>query len=70
MTKNEISQLAQNIKKIKKDKKFSKSFLVRETGLDYHTIAKIENGSTPDPRINTVIKIARVLEVSIDDLIK
>lgn len=65
-----ISPLAKNIKRLIKEKKFSKSFLVGKTELDYHTIAKIENGITPDPRINTVVKIAKVLEVSIDDLIK
>ncbi|MBI4993731.1 helix-turn-helix transcriptional regulator [Candidatus Wolfebacteria bacterium] len=66
----EISSLAKNIKRLMKEKKLSKSFLVGKTELDYHTIAKIENGITPDPRINTVVKIAKILEVSIDDLIK
>ncbi len=70
MTKKQISQLAKNLKKIRNEKKKSKSVLVGETKLDYHTISKIENGTTPDPRINTVIKIAKALEISLDDLIK
>lgn len=69
-TKNkEISKIAENVKRLKKEKGFSKSDLVRETGLDYHTIAKIENGKTPDPRINTVIKIAAALNKTLDQLV-
>lgn len=70
MTKEQASQISKNIKKIIKEKKVSKSVLVMKTGLDYHTISKIENGATSDPRINTVIKLVRALEISLDDLIK
>ena len=69
-TKNkEVSKIAENVKRLKKEKGFSKSDLVRETGLDYHTIAKIENGKTPDPRINTVIKLAAALNKTLDQLV-
>ena len=70
MKKNiEVSKIAENVKRLKKEKGFSKSDLVRKTGLDYHTIAKIENGKTPDPRINTVIKIAAALKKTLDQLV-
>jgi transcriptional regulator with XRE-family HTH domain len=70
MKKNiEVSKIAENVKRLKKEKGLSKSDLVRETGLDYHTIAKIENGKTPDPRINTVIKIAAALKKTLDQLV-
>jgi transcriptional regulator with XRE-family HTH domain len=39
-------------------------------GVTLHTIAKIETGSTPDPRIETLRKIANALGVGVDDLIK
>lgn len=74
MTKKEVSkknsEIAKNVKRLKKEKGLSKSDLVRETGLDYHTIAKIESGKTPDPRISTIKKIADVFNVSIEDLIR
>jgi len=63
-----VSKLGKNIGKFKKEKGFSKSELVRRTGLDYHTIAKIERGITPDPRINTVLKIAHALEKTVEEL--
>lgn len=66
----QISNIAKNLKKIRCEKHISKSKLVAETGLDYHTIAKIENGITPDPRIGTLKKIANALNVPIDNLVK
>lgn len=38
--------------------------------MTFHTIAKIESGAAPDPRIETVKKIANALGVGIDDLMK
>lgn len=58
------------IANIRKQVEVSKSDLVRETGLDYHTISKIERGVTPDPRVHTVEKIADALGVSINQLLK
>lgn len=64
------SKIGVNIKKFTKKNGFSKSELVRRTGLDYHTIAKIERGVTPDPRVHTVVKIATALGITVEDLIK
>lgn len=66
----QTSNLAKNFREIRSKQKLSKSSLVIMTGLDYHTIVKIENGATPDPRIGTVKKLARALDVSVDELIR
>lgn len=63
------SKIAKNLRKFRAEKKLSKSKLVTATGLDYHTIAKIENGRTPDPRVHTVVKIALALEKSVEELV-
>lgn len=63
------SKIAKNLRKFRAEKKLSKSKLVSATGLDYHTIAKIENGKTPDPRVHTVVKIALALEKSVEELV-
>lgn len=65
----EASKIAENFKRLKKEKGLSKSELVRLTGLDYHTLAKIERGVTPDPRINTVIKIANAFGKKLEELV-
>jgi len=47
-----------------------KNKLSKLAGITLHTITKIESGATPDPRIETVKKIADALGVSIDDLMR
>lgn len=66
----EPSKIGVNIKKFSKKNGLSKSELVRRTGLDYHTIAKIERGVTPDPRVHTVVKIASALGITVEELVK
>lgn len=69
MSKN-ISIIAKNIKKFREKKGISQDKLSKLAGITLHTITKIESGATPDPRIETVKKIAEALGVSVDDLIK
>ena len=64
------SKIGKNIKKYRKKLGISQDVLSKRADLAYHTIAKIEAGSTPDPRIVTVKKIADALGVTIDDLMK
>lgn len=68
--KKKNSKISKNLKKLKKDRNWSQSDLSRITDLAYHTIAKIENGATPDPRISTVIKIAKAFKVPVEVLVK
>ncbi len=67
---NEISTIAKNIKKYRAKLGISQDKLSKLAGITLHTITKIESGATPDPRIETMTKIAKGLGVSIDDLIK
>jgi len=65
-----ISIIAKNIKKYREKKGISQDKLSKLAGITLHTITKIESGATPDPRIETVKKIADALGVSIDDLMR
>jgi predicted transcriptional regulator len=69
MSKQE-SKIAANIKKYRKKLGISQDVLSKKANLAFHTIAKIEAGSTPDPRIETVKKITDALGVTLDDLMK
>lgn len=62
--------IADNIKKYRNKLGISQDVLSKKANLAFHTIVKIESGSTPDPRIETVKKIADALGVSLDDLMK
>ncbi len=64
----EMPTIAKNIKKYRAKLGISQDKLSKLAGITLHTITKIESGATPDPRIETVKKIADALGVSIDDL--
>jgi len=66
----EKTKIGENIKRLRQKAGFSQDVLSKKTNLAFHTIAKIESGSTPDPRIATAKKIADVLGVTIDELMR
>lgn len=61
--------LLKNLVKLREDKGWSREKLAVESGVSYNTIVKIEYGGIENPKIETVIKLADALAVSIDDLI-
>lgn len=65
-----ISPIAKNMKKYRRKLGISQDVLSKKANLAFHTIAKIEAGATPDPRINTVKRIADALGVTLDDLMR
>jgi len=67
---NEKTIIGNNIKKYRNKLGISQDVLSKKANLAFHTIAKIEAGATPNPTIDTVKKIAKGLNVSVDDLIK
>ncbi len=62
--------IANNIRKYRNKLGISQDILSKRANLAFHTIAKIEAGSTPNPTIDTVKKIADALGVTLDDLIQ
>jgi len=69
MTKN-LPPIAKNIKKYRNKLGISQDRLSKLANVTLHTLTKIESGTTTDPRIETVNKIAHALGVSLDDLMK
>ena len=59
-----------NLKKLRNKKSWSQERLAREAGISYQTLIKIEQSRIKNPRLETLIKIAKALGVSIEDLIK
>ena len=64
-----IPIVARNIKKHRKDKGLSQDKLSRLADVSHATIIKIESGGIQSPTIGTVQKIAKALDVGVDDLI-
>jgi len=67
---NEITTIAKNIKKIRKKKGISQDKLSKLAEVAYNTIIKIESGAIQNPTIETVQKIAKALDISLDELTK
>ncbi|MEA2007478.1 MAG: helix-turn-helix transcriptional regulator [Patescibacteria group bacterium] len=62
--------IANNLKKIRAQKGLSLEKVARLADLSLNTIVKIENGANQNPTIDTLSKIAKALDISVDDLIR
>lgn len=58
-----------NLKKLRNKKRWSQERLAREAGISYHTLIKIEQDRIKNPKLETLIKLAKALGVSIDRLV-
>ena len=63
------STIADNIKKYRNKLDVSQDRLSKLADVTYNTIIKIESGANKNPTIETLAKIAKALNVSVDDLI-
>jgi transcriptional regulator with XRE-family HTH domain len=64
------SRISENIKKQRKKLEISQDRLSKEADVTYNTIIKIESGVNKNPTIETLAKIAKALNVGVDDLLK
>ncbi|PJA82856.1 MAG: XRE family transcriptional regulator [Candidatus Nealsonbacteria bacterium CG_4_9_14_3_um_filter_37_29] len=64
------SNIAKNIKKLRQEKGISQDRLSKLADLSLNTIVNVEAGNNPNPTIETIEKIAKAFEVSIDELLK
>jgi len=63
------NKISKNIKRLRTEKRLSLEKTARLADLSLNTIIKVENGINSNPTIETLTKIAKALEVGIDDLI-
>lgn len=62
--------LSNNLKKIRKEKNIGIRELDKISGVSHTIIINIESGKSKNPTINTVKKLAKALDVSIDELVE
>jgi len=67
---SKTTTIAKNIKKYRKEKGLSQDKLARLADVAHATIIKIESGGIQNPTIDTVQKIAKALDVDLEDLTK
>lgn len=66
----ESSQLGQKIKKLRNKLGLSQDDFARKANVPYTTLTKIETGVIKKPSVFVMSKIAKILNVSIEDLLK
>lgn len=64
-----MSSIGQNIKKFREKKQISQDRLSKMADVSLNTIVKLEIDKNPNPTIETIKKITKALEVSIEDII-
>ena len=64
------NKISENLKKLRRRRGYSLEKVARLADLSLNTIVKIENGTNKNPTIETLTKIAKALEVGVDDLIR
>ena len=62
--------LAKNLRTLREQKGLSQDKLAKLADVANNTIIKIEQGENKNPTLETLKKIAKALEVSIEDLVK
>ena len=65
-----MATIGENIKRLRTKQGLSQDDLARKADLKYSTLAKIEGDFVTKPGVQMVAKIAKVLGVSIEKLIK
>ena len=61
--------LAKNIERLRKVKGLSQEKLARLADVANNTLIKMESGENKNPTLETLKKVAKALEVSVDELI-
>lgn len=64
------NSISENLKRLRSKQGYSLEKVARLADLSLNTIVKIESGVNQNPTIETLTKIAKALEVRVDDLIK
>jgi len=57
------------LKKLREKKGLSQGDVFRRTGLERTYISRIEHGEVMDPRITTVVILAKALDMSVDEFV-
>ena len=69
MSKQEYP-LSNNLKRLREKKGLSQDRLAKLADVANNTIIKIEQGENINPTLETLKKVAKALDVSVDELIK
>jgi len=70
MEKNQENKLGKRIKALRLKLQLSQDEFARKAGIPYTTLTKIETGVIKKPSVFVMAKIAKALNITVDELIK
>ena len=70
MEEKKSKTIGDKIKAWRKKKDLTQDALAKKANIPYTTLAKIESNVIQNPSLQTITKIARGFDVSLDDLVK
>lgn len=70
MTESSKTNLAKKVKQLREKLELSQEKLARSANVSNNTIINIEAGKQDNPTIETLRKVAKALNVSVEELIK
>jgi len=65
-----MATIGENIKKVRNKLGLTQDDLVRKSGVKHTTLTKIESNVVVKPSVQTVAKIAKALDIAMEDLLK
>ena len=65
-----LIMIGDNVKKFRKKRGFTQDNLARKADIPYTTLTKLESNVVKKPSVQTIAKVAKALNVSIEELIK
>ena len=65
-----MATIGENIKRVRNKLGLTQDDLVRKSGVKHTTLTKIESNVVIKPSVQTVSKIAKALDVAIEELLK
>lgn len=66
---DEAKKLGKNLKKIRTQKNITQSEIAKQLNVNRSFVSNLENGKT-NPTLSTITKLAQVLKVSANELLK
>lgn len=69
MESTQVNKLGKKIQKLRKELGLSQDEFARKADIPYTTLTKIETGVIKKPSVFVVAKVAKTLDISVDDLL-
>lgn len=58
------------LKKLRVKKGMSQGDIFRKTGMERAYLSRLENGQVDDPRLTTIILLAKAMDISVDEFVE